>query len=106
MSKKPHPLENVANIFGTLQKETPPPSPAPPEAVPQTVKAPTPVQAKKPLGRPANGKKSDAEYCQTSIYIRASTRKRVKQILLEAESEKDVSDLIEELLEKWLKGLV
>ena len=108
MSKKPHPLDNVANIFGTLNKGTPTssplPSPAPPEAVPAPVPPPALAIPKKPVGRPASGKKSDPEYCQTSIYIRTSTRKAVKQILLDSESERDVSDLIEDLLEKWLKA--
>jgi hypothetical protein len=102
MSKKPHPLEGLSNIFGTLKGEAPPPSPAPVEAVPSPVskRAAPPPKASK--GRPATGKKSDEDYCQTTISIRKATRKRVKQALLDAETGQDVSDLVEELLGKWL----
>ena len=104
MSKKPNPLEAVSNIFGTLNRTEPaPPSPAPPK--PSAIPAKPKEEPALPRlgGRPATGKKSDKDYCQTSIYIRKATRKSVKQILLDSESEMDISDLVEMLLNKWLK---
>jgi hypothetical protein len=62
------------------------------------------MAAKGGKGRPATGKKSNEDYCQTTISIRKETRKRVKQALLDAETGQDVSDLVEELLEKWLES--
>ena len=94
MSKKPHPLEGLSSILGSLKAETPTPSPAPPSA----------AGAKAGKGRLATGKKSNEDYCQTTISIRKETRKRVKQALLDAESGQDVSELIEELLTQWLKA--
>ncbi|WP_422932174.1 hypothetical protein [Singulisphaera sp. PoT] len=58
--------------------------------------------AKGKKGRPATGKKSDEEYCTTTISIRIETRKQVKKALLDEENGKDMSDLVEELLGKWL----
>jgi hypothetical protein len=104
VSKKPHPLEGLSSILGTLTSEAPPPSPAPAEALPQPKTQPDVMAAKGGKGRPATGKKSNEDYCQTTISIRKETRKRVKQALLDAETGQDVSDLVEELLEKWLES--
>jgi hypothetical protein len=105
MSKKPHHLDGLRSILGSLKSEgAPPPSPAPLEpASPRLAKprASAPAAAK---GRPATGKKSNEDYCQTTIWIRKDTRKRVKQALLDADSGQDVSDLVESLLAKWLKA--
>lgn len=105
MSKKPHHLEGLSSILGSLKSEaTPDPSPAPPEpSSPRTAKPrdSAPATAK---GRPATGKKSNEEYCQTTIWIRKDTRKRVKQALLDSDNGQDVSDLVESLLAKWLKA--
>ena len=100
MSKKPHPLEGLTTILGTLKSESPPPSPAPAN------NASYPVATSSGRGRPAIGKKSNGEYCQTTISIRKETRKRVKQTLLDAETGQDVSDLVEELLVKWLESKI
>jgi hypothetical protein len=102
MSKKPHPLDGLSNILGTLKKEAPPPSPAPVEGPGLAEAKPDAVALKGERGRPATGKKSNEDYCQTTISIRKDTRKRVKQALLAAETDQDVSDLVEELLVKWL----
>lgn len=104
MSKKPHHLENLGNIFGSLHKNASPPSPAPLEGAQEAIAPPPPSApvGRKPVGRPT-GKKSDEEYCQTTIHIRKATRKRVKQALLDADNGQDVSELVEELLTKWLE---
>ncbi len=107
MSKKPNHLASVSNIFSSLNKGDSPPSPAPVQEVAATPPPPVPLAPVRNVGgRPRNGKKSDPNYCQTTFIIRKSTRKRVQQILLEAESERDVSDLVEDLLNKWLDGLI
>jgi hypothetical protein len=104
VSKKTHPLDGLNSILGTLKNETPPPSPAPLEPSPPRVTKPEVTPSKGLKGRPATGKKSDTEYCQTTISIRKATRKRVKQALLDAETGQDVSDLVEDLLGKWLES--
>lgn len=105
MSKKPHHLEGLSSILGTLKGEALPPSPAPARPHhPEPVARPDADAAKGGKGRPATGKKSNEEYCQTTISIRKATRKRVKQALLDAETGQDVSDLVEELLTKWLES--
>ena len=104
MSKKPHPLEGLSSILGTLKGEAHPPSPAPVEPLSRPAAEPDVMATKGGKGRPATGKKSNEEYCQTTISIRKETRKRVKQALLDAETGQDVSDLVEELLVKWLES--
>ena len=105
MSKKPHPLDGLSNILGTLKNESATPSPAPSSPLPKSAPDPASDTPKGGKGRPATGKKSNEEYCQTTISIRKETRKRVKQALLDAESGKDVSELVEELLSRWLSEI-
>lgn len=106
MSKKPHHLDGLTNILGTLKSESQAPSPALPVPAPSPVAKPVVTAPKGQKGRPATGKKSDDDFCQTTISIRKATRKRVKQALLDAENGQDVSDLVEELLEKWLASQI
>lgn len=54
-------------------------------------------------GRPATGKRNDPEFDQTTAYVRKETYKAVRIALIEAGEEMDYSDLVEELLAKWLK---
>lgn len=105
MSKKSHPLDGLSNILGTLKNEPAPPSPAPPTPPPKSGAMIGPDPPRGGKGRPATGKKSNEEYCQTTISIRKETRKRVKQALLDAETGQDVSDLVEELLTRWLSEI-
>ncbi len=88
---------------------TPPPSPAPADAVPVEVAEaprrpqPKPVETPKKRGRP-RGKRSDSEYNQVTAYIRADTHLSVQKLLLEDGKKKDFSELVEELLAKWVKS--
>lgn len=102
MTKKRHPLDGLSNILGTLKNEPATPSPALPSTLPKIEVDPVPDTPKGGKGRPATGKKSNETYCQTTISIRKETRKRVKQALLDADSGQDVSELVEELLSRWL----
>lgn len=55
-------------------------------------------------GRPATGKRNDPEYDQTTAYVRKDTYKAVRIALIEEGEERDYSELVEELLSKWLKS--
>lgn len=107
MSKKSNPLDSgLSNILSTFQtvKPSEPPSPAPVEEVPTpppiTRKGPT---ASKPDAKPPKGKKSNADYYPTTVYMRKSISKRVQQALLAMDSKMDVSDVVEMVLDDWLK---
>ena len=106
-------------IFEARQKEaeepveeTPPPSPAPVEKPEPKAKRPEkPAEAKhtsnssappKRRGRPS-GKRSDSEFGQVTAYIRKETHLAVKMALLKEGGEREFSELVEELLAKWLK---
>lgn len=49
------------------------------------------------------GKRNHPDYCQANAYLPKSVRKAVERALLDIEG-KDYSDLVEELLRKWLKS--
>lgn len=55
-------------------------------------------------GRPT-GKRSDPDFEQTTAYIRKDTHRNVKIALLQEGEEREYSELVEELLSKWLKAL-
>lgn len=55
----------------------------------------------KTVGRPP-GKRSDPDYKQYSVLLRRQTHRKVSGILRDRESEQDVSELVEQLLERWL----
>ena len=57
------------------------------------------VKESKTLGRP-RGKRSNPDYTQVTSYIKKETHKSVQRVLLE--TEKEFSELIQELLEEWL----
>lgn len=104
MSKKPSDATRIAGLASILksgnQPKPPPPSPAPP---------PEPV-VEEPLSAPARPKKArvgkyrDANFHYYGIYLRKETHKRVKRRLEDLETGQDLSDLLQTLLEDWLKG--
>jgi len=53
-------------------------------------------------GRPP-GKRSDPEYQPTTVLLRKQTKRAANRRLEDIGSDKDLSDLIEELLSNWLK---
>jgi hypothetical protein len=88
-----------AMVTPAAEPETPsPPSPALPVIPPrvETTKAETPAVK----GR--GGKSSDPNYSQYSVYLRKGIRKKVGRALDDADTGQDFSELVEELLEKWL----
>ena len=54
------------------------------------------------LGRPRNGKSSNPEYKQISALIRKDTHREVVRALLDDNETRDVSDLLQDLLQEWL----
>lgn len=57
--------------------------------------------------QPANtgrgvGRRRDPDYMQASAYVPRKLRRQVERVLLNDPSERDYSQLIEELLQKWL----
>lgn len=50
----------------------------------------------------AFGRRSDPDYMQASAYVPRQLRRQVERVLLNDPSERDYSQLIEELLQKWL----
>jgi hypothetical protein len=55
-------------------------------------------------GRPT-GKRSDPDFEQTTAYIRKDTHRNVKIALLQEGQGREYSELVEDLLSKWLKAL-
>ena len=60
-----------------------------------------PVRLKSP-GRPP-GKRSDPDYKQYSVLLKKETHRQVTRILRDQEDGPDVSELLQQLLEQWLK---
>jgi hypothetical protein len=61
----------------------------------------------KKLGRPAEGKRSNPNYMQGTVYLTKDTRSRVDDVLREERKKhgkdaRDFSELVESLLLKWL----
>jgi hypothetical protein len=52
--------------------------------------------------RGSTGKRTDPAYTQISAYVRKTTVLATKRALLDEVEERDVSELIEELLAAWL----
>jgi hypothetical protein len=75
----------------TAEEENAPPSPAP-------------VAAPKKRGRPSSGKRSDADYVQVTAYIHKDRHREVKIALLKSGDDQDFSELVDSLLERWLKS--
>ena len=59
----------------------------------------TPIQVVK---KKQTGKRSDPDYLQVGAYILKTTDKAVKRLLID-EEEMDFSDLVQHLLDMWVK---
>jgi hypothetical protein len=59
---------------------------------------PDPVREKR-----ASGKSSSADYTQVLTYIKRNTHRQVKKSLFDDPQNRDLSELVEELLAEWLK---
>lgn len=74
------------------------------EAVAETPGADVPAQARVQLANNGRevGRRKDPDYMQASAYVPRRLRRQVQHALLNDPSERDYSQLIEELLQKWL----
>jgi Holliday junction resolvase len=59
--------------------------------------------AEKGRGRPATGKRSNPEWKLYSHFLKRKTQRAAVARLQAEDSDRDLSDVLEELLEKWLK---
>jgi hypothetical protein len=50
-----------------------------------------------------SGKSSNDDFTQVLTYIRKETHKKTKKVLIDDPEERDLSDLVEQLLSEWLK---
>jgi hypothetical protein len=69
--------------------------------------APTPSaepQAEKGRGRPATGKRSNPKWKLYSHFLKRQTQRAAVARLQAEDSDRDLSDVLQELLEKWLKS--
>jgi len=88
----------LAELHRQPEAETAPiiPEPAP---EPVTV-TPEPVKGR---GRPPTGKRSNPEWKLYSHFIKRQTQRAAVARLQAEDSDRDLSDVIQELLEDWLK---
>lgn len=59
-------------------------------------------EGEKRSGRPL-AKRSDPEWKQISAFVRKETHRKAKMKLLQQDGNKDLSDVIEELLQNWVE---
>lgn len=87
---------------GTLaaDEQPPPPSPAP---LPPASETPKRASDKRKPGRPKGGKSSNPEFVQVTAYVEDSVHIAVKKALLDVK-DTDFSDLVNDLLKKWVKS--
>jgi len=95
-----------AGALGRLNKPPVVPAPEQEEQVEQKPRAPQiprPASLEPPRKvRPA-GKRSDPEFSPTTFFVRKETKRKAAQLLLnDTNAGKDLSDLVEELLAKWV----
>ena len=53
---------------------------------------------------PPRGKKGHPDYNQVTIYLKKQTQNKAKIAMLQAQDERDFSELVEDLLTEWLAG--
>jgi hypothetical protein len=117
MNKKPDTAAALAGILKAKRGDDRPEPPAPSAAMPAEAETPPPPSpallsapasaeipsAATPPAKGRGGKSSDkANYSQYSVYLRRDTRKKVGRALDDAETGQDFSELVQELLDKWL----
>jgi hypothetical protein len=76
-----------------------------PEAMPEAEPLP-PVATQEPgqgRGRPATGKRSNPDWKLFSHFLKKKTQREAVARLQAADEGKDLSDVLQELLENWLK---
>jgi hypothetical protein len=66
--------------------------------------APAPLQvSSEPTGKAGRGgKRSDPAYSPTTFFVRKETKRKAARLLEDTEAGQDLSDLVEQLLAKWV----
>ncbi len=92
----------ASKFAGIFQSAAPAVAAATP--APERTEAPPPIA--RPLGRP-HGKRSDPAWKQFSVLLKKQTQRKAVIMLrgdVESEESRDLSDLLQELLEQWVAG--
>ena len=55
------------------------------------------------VGRPP-GKRSNPDWEQITLFVRKDTKRAVQRRMMENESERDLSEIVEQLLARWAKA--
>ena len=105
-----------AGIFSDrLETVSPPPTPRPavirekparvekPKATVLASQPPLPTPESHPAPNRRAGKRSDPAYKQFSVLLRKDTHHKAVSILHNADNGQDVSELVQQLLEEWVK---
>ena len=97
-------VEAPAEVPTPAEPEAPALEPEPAEAADERVEEspgrPTTATAR-PRGRPP-GKRSDPEWKLFSHFLKRTTQRQAAAILFEADDGRDLSDVLQTLLEKWV----
>lgn len=96
-------IAGLASILMASNKEKEIPSSPPLPSAAQAVEASTTAVAIRPK-RERVGKRDDPNYHQCGLYIRKTTHKRARRRLEDTQPGKDMSELVQELLEQWLES--
>ena len=95
-------MSQFDNLFTDTQVKTKPKSPAA-KTRPKSI-AQMPVEMIAVSEKKKKGKSDDKRFRQVLTYLKVETHKAVKAELIFDEQERDLSDLVEELLTGWLAG--
>ena len=97
-------MSKFSAVFQSRQENSPPQSFEPP-ITKKTQEGPTAKVAVAmnvaKLGRP-RAKRSDPNFCQVTAYVREETYNKVRISLLTSKDKRDFSELVEDLLTKFL----
>jgi hypothetical protein len=93
--------------FGAIfDKATPPPEPTvrPLDRVEKPAPEPQTPAPRTGPGRPGGkGKTSNPEWEQTTVQLKRATKQAAKGVLLTRDDGQDLSDVLQQLLEQWVK---
>ena len=81
-----------------LPEAKPEPAPVVEKPAAKSVRA---IEATTPSGG-RGGKRSDPAYSPTTFFVRKETKRKAARLLEDQDAGKDLSDLVEELLSKWV----
>jgi hypothetical protein len=103
-AEEPTPLPGEEEQIGRMEHIEEPSTPAslPVQALRPEMYQPVDQVVRKPMGRPP-GKRSDPSWKQFSVLLQKDTHKRAANILRDRDDGQDLSDLVQILLEDWIK---